>query len=131
MELLVAFLLPAVLFLAFQLLWGRPPQQPLAEIQDGETTTPDLVSCDPLALPQVYRRLEVLAAELERLEHDESIFARAFRWQVATIAYEALVEDASRLSAVSHLAAAAAAGNTVVEIGAFGSSRLQREELVV
>jgi hypothetical protein len=29
------------------------------------------------------------------------------------------------------LAAAAAAGNTVVEIGTFGSSRLQREELVV
>jgi len=131
MELLVAFLLPAVLFLAFQVLWGRPPQPPPAEIQDDTTTAPDFVSCDPLALPRVYRRLEILAAELEHLEHDESIFARAFRWQVATAAYEALVEEASQLAAVSQLAAAATAGDIVVEIGVFGSSRLQREELVV
>jgi hypothetical protein len=44
------------------------------------------------------RRLAALAEELERLDREPDIFAKAFHTSVARSAYEALLVDASRLS---------------------------------
>jgi hypothetical protein len=63
----------------------------------------DTVDCDILTLPFVLRRMEVVADELERLERDPAVFARAFRTVVARSAYEALIADASRLAAIPSL----------------------------
>lgn len=46
----------------------------------------------------VQRRLEALADELERLDGDPAIFAKAFHTTVARSAYEALLVDAPEFS---------------------------------
>jgi hypothetical protein len=46
----------------------------------------------------IRRRLEALADELERLEHDREVFARAFHTSVARAAYETLLADAAQLA---------------------------------
>lgn len=51
----------------------------------------------------VQQRLDLLAAELQRLETDRSIFARAFRTYVAKDAYAALLADRTRLARVRTL----------------------------
>jgi hypothetical protein len=48
--------------------------------------------------PFIRRRLDVLAEELERLDRDPDIFAKAFHTMAARGAYEALLADASRLA---------------------------------
>ena len=50
---------------------------------------------------QVQQRLDLLAAELQRLESDRSVFARAFRTYVAKDAYAALLADRTRLARVT------------------------------
>lgn len=51
----------------------------------------------------VQQRLDLLAAELQRLDTDRSIFARAFRTYVAKDAYAALLADRTRLARVRTL----------------------------
>lgn len=51
----------------------------------------------------VQQRLDLLAAELQRLETDRAIFARAFRTYVAKDAYAALLADRTRLARVTTL----------------------------
>jgi hypothetical protein len=46
----------------------------------------------------VQRRLDALAEELQRLDRDPDIFAKAFHVMVARAAHEALLVDASRLA---------------------------------
>jgi hypothetical protein len=46
----------------------------------------------------IRRRLDALAEELDRLDRDPDIFAKAFHTTVARSAYEALRVDASKLS---------------------------------
>ena len=46
----------------------------------------------------IRRRLDALADELERLEHDREVFAKAFRTNVARTAYETLLVDAAQLT---------------------------------
>src|SRR4051794_8391267 len=99
MDILLPFVLPAVLFLALEIFWCRPTwQQPSFEVpRDPESQPGDVTRApdwDPLALPFVQHRLDVLADELELLERDHSIFARAFRTHVAKSAYAALLDDA-------------------------------------
>jgi hypothetical protein len=99
MDVLLPFILPAGLFLALELLWCRP------STSDPLQAAPISISAwDPLAMSFVRDRLDVLAVELELLDRDESIFARAFRYRVAKSAYEALLADASRLAEASRLA---------------------------
>ncbi len=62
-----------------------------------------VVDWDVFALPFLRHRLHVVADELERLDHDPTVFARAFRTVVARSAYEALLADVSRLTAVPTL----------------------------
>lgn len=137
MDVLLPLILPAVLFLALEILWCRPVQEhslsggrSVGECQPGAPPSPPEV--DPFAWPFVQQRLDVLAAELERLEHDESIFALAFRTHVAKSAYEALLADATRLANASRLANAyQLAGTTIIEIEIPRSMAPVREELNV
>jgi hypothetical protein len=46
----------------------------------------------------IRRRLDALADELERLERDPGVFARAFHTNVARTAYETLLVDAEQLT---------------------------------
>jgi hypothetical protein len=55
------------------------------------------------SLAFVRRRMELLAAELDRLDREPAIFARGFRTTVAMSAYAALEDDARRLAAVPRL----------------------------
>jgi hypothetical protein len=45
----------------------------------------------------VRRRLAALAEELDRLDHDPDVFAKAFHTKAARAAYEALLADVSRV----------------------------------
>jgi len=58
---------------------------------------------DLFTLAWVRRRLDILAGELERLERDREVFAKAFHTHAAQIAYQGLLADASRLAAVATL----------------------------
>jgi hypothetical protein len=77
-----------------------------------------VVEWDVFALPFLRHRLHVVADELERLDHDPTVFARAFRTVVARSAYEALLADVSRLTAVPTL-----------ELQPAGPPAARREEL--
>ena len=46
----------------------------------------------------IRRRLDALADELERLDSDPDVFAKAFHTNVARAAYETLLVDAAQLS---------------------------------
>jgi hypothetical protein len=137
MAALVTFVLAAGLFLLLELLWCRPSRfdpstSPWAEgepLAGGPQLAFDVES-DPLALPFVRHRLDVLAAELERLDHDETVFARAFRYRAAQSAYDALLVEAIRLAALSRLTTAARAiGDPGFELEFGPSLAPLREEL--
>ncbi len=53
-----------------------------------------------LALHEVRQRLAALRAELNRLERDRTVFARAFHTQVAQAVYAALLVEEARLAAL-------------------------------
>jgi hypothetical protein len=50
-------------------------------------------------LAEVQQRLAALRVELQRLERDQAVFARAFHTYVAQAVYDTLVEDEARLAA--------------------------------
>ena len=52
-----------------------------------------------LTRPYVERRLDALAHELQRLDRDPDVFAKAFHTMVARSAHQALLAEASRLAA--------------------------------
>jgi hypothetical protein len=108
---LLPFILPAALFLVLQWLWVRPSWLRMPEggaheagaheagaHEAGASADPPPADGDPFALPFIRQRLSALAAELERLEHDEGVFAKAFRTRVAQCAYDALIADEARLA---------------------------------
>ena len=109
MDLLLTFVLPMALFVVLEFLWCRPTWlrspadvRPEGERQPG--VVPHQPDADPFALSFIRQRLDALADELDRLEDDESIFAKAFRTQVARSAYTALLADASRMAETSRFA---------------------------
>jgi hypothetical protein len=57
-----------------------------------------VVEWDVLTQPFVHRRLDALAREIERLDRDPDVFAKAFHTMAARSAQEALLADASRLA---------------------------------
>jgi hypothetical protein len=123
MESLGPFVLPLALFVVLELLWcGRPAWRRMRaeRAEQGWAGRSQLAAYDPFALPAVHRRLALLAAELDRLDRDRTIFARAFRTRVAQIAYAALLEDAERLTAAM-----------TFEVGVCGPASPLREELDV
>jgi hypothetical protein len=111
MNILLPFILAAGLFAALELLWSRQAwPDPPAEVSADLGQQPGVPAMAPdwglFGLPFVRLRLDALAAELERLEHDELIFAKAFRYRAAKSAYEALLDDASRIAEASRMAEA-------------------------
>jgi hypothetical protein len=99
MEILLTLAVAAVLFLTIEVLWrsrswsGRSAGA-AAPAEDDDAA----VEWELFSLPFVRRRLAALAEELERLDRDPDVFAKAFHTMVARSAYEALSADASRLA---------------------------------
>jgi hypothetical protein len=95
MEILLTLAVSAVLFLTIEVLWRARSWSGLSA-----TTADDdsVVEWELFSLPFVRRRLAALAEELERLDRDPDVFAKAFHTMVARSAYEALSADASRLA---------------------------------
>ena len=77
-----------------------------------------------LTRPYIQRRLDALAHELQRLDRDPDVFAKAFHTAVARSAHQALLAEASRLAARP----ARRAGPTF-ELEAAGTSTGPQEEL--
>lgn len=73
----------------------------------------------------IQHRLQALAAELDLLDRDPDVFARAFHTIAARSAYDALLDDAARLSAPPP----ARAGSRLSVGGLSPSSTGSREEL--
>jgi hypothetical protein len=72
----------------------------------------------------IHARLDALVDELERLDDDPDIFAKAFHTMVARSAYEALLVDASRASPQPCLQA-----GQILEFDVVGPSSGALEEL--
>ncbi len=99
MEILLTLAVSAVLFLTIEVLWRSRNRAgwragAAAPVEDDDTT----VEWQLFSLPFVRRRLAALAEELERLDRDPDVFAKAFHTMVARSAYETLSADASRLA---------------------------------
>jgi hypothetical protein len=74
-------------------------------MSSGAVEQPELDAADQLTVEWgpgtqsfLQRRLDALAEELQRLDRDPDIFAKAFHVMVARSAHEALLVDASRLA---------------------------------
>jgi hypothetical protein len=106
MDLLLTVALSALLFLTLEVLWCRPSGlRPFTIEDDDQLDTAPLPIWDPFALSFVRERLDLLAAELARLDDDPSIFAKAFHTHAAQAAYADLLADAVRLATLSRSAA--------------------------
>ena len=73
----------------------------LMRADDGSSSAATEDGADHIGLlpqPYVRRRLDALVEELERLDSDPDVFARAFHTMVARSAREALLADESRLA---------------------------------
>jgi hypothetical protein len=133
MEILLPMGLLAGLLLMLDVLWSPPgwlrgPAGSVSRTLRGVNASPGAgnLEWDTRTLPFVRRRMDALAEELERLDRDPAVFARAFRTIVAKSAYEALMADASRLSAVHSLDLDA---EFDLDLGFEGTPTQQREEL--
>jgi len=100
MQSVVALALMAGVCLAIKVLWFPPPwlewvpeRITRSSFVDGDETT---VEWGLLAQPFIQRRLDALAQELDRLDREPDIFAKAFHTMVARSAHEALLADAFR-----------------------------------
>ena len=137
MDMLLTFILPAGLFLVLELIWCRPSwsRSPSGGGRERVPHQADPAPPEPdwglFSLSFVRQRLDVLAAELEQLERDESIFARAFRYRVAQSAYADLLVDASRLANASLLAVGLQLDVGSIEMEVWESRGVMQEELEV
>ena len=110
---LLAVALMAGLWLAVKALWSPPSwlgwlaERVAPPPDDGEEDAAaddwpgeadkTTVEWGLLSQPFLQRRLDALADELERLDRDPDVFAKAFHTAVARSAHQALLADASRL----------------------------------
>ena len=113
MEILLAVALLAALLLPAQLIGSAPsapdwvPDKLRLLTRFDEADGPDAAAGDGEAAPDwslfsrslIHSRLDALADELDRLENDRRVFARAFNTSVARAAYDALVAEAASLPA--------------------------------
>jgi hypothetical protein len=81
--------------------------------------------------PFIAHRLAALDRELERLEHDPDVFAKAFHTIAARSAYEALAADARRLADTPDPSFADGGRGRRLEFELLGPSAGRREELDV
>ncbi|HET9655605.1 MAG TPA: hypothetical protein VFP72_09645 [Kineosporiaceae bacterium] len=98
MDLLISLVLGAGVLLGVERLWparpaeGALPPQPVAP--DGIEAA--AVESGLFTPAFVQARMRALAAELDRLDHDPDVFARAFHTLAAREAYQALAVEAAR-----------------------------------
>jgi hypothetical protein len=97
---------------------------------------PETHEWELLTRPYVRGRLDALAEELERLDRDPDVFAKAFHTMAARAALESLLADASRLTdrparPAAHVGPVRQVGpvGQVFEIEAAGTSTGPLEEL--
>jgi hypothetical protein len=83
--------LSAGLFLALELRLARRPE-PVADVPAVESVL--------FSAAFLRRRLAALTEELDRLDHDPDVFARAFHTKAARAAHDALMAEVSRLADV-------------------------------
>ncbi|HEY6796080.1 MAG TPA: hypothetical protein VI248_15495 [Kineosporiaceae bacterium] len=104
---LVLIVLPAVFFVLLDLLiFGQsPPWLRLPSgLREAWRRRRERPGCyDPFDTLHVQHRLAALAAEIQRLEADGLVFAKAHRIRVAESAYDALLAEACRLAGVEPL----------------------------
>ncbi len=110
MQNLLAVVLVAGFGLTIRLLWDRPswltwladrlPRLVADDVERVGAAGPDEITVEPGLFSQTFirRRLDALVEELERLDQDPDVFAKAFHTKVARSAHDALLADASRLS---------------------------------
>ena len=102
---LILFVLPALFFLLLDLLvFGKPPpwlRMPAVVHRAWRRVhRPPPVHFDPFDALHVQHRLGSLTEEIQRLEDDRLVFARAHRIKVAQSAYDAVLGEACRLAGV-------------------------------
>ena len=103
---LILFVLPAAFFLILDALIFRKPPSWLAAAADRvreRLNPPPPVPYDPFDALKVQQRLGALTAELQRLEGDRVMFAKAHRVRVAQSAYDAVLGEACQLAGVDRL----------------------------
>lgn len=131
------FWLPLVLgagvLAGLDLLWTRPlpPRSGVSAAALDVTTSGGTAGADRpqvefgLFSPAFVRqRLDALAAELDRLDRDPEVFARAFHVLAARAAYQALLADATRFVPEPHRSA-----GPVLELDVEGAVYGRREVL--
>jgi hypothetical protein len=107
MGVVLVLLLPTVFFLLLDaILYRKPPSWLTAAVANAwkRVRPPREVPFDPFDALIVQHRLAALAAEIQRLEDDHLVFAKAHRIKVAQSAYDALLMDACRLAGVEPVA---------------------------
>ena len=100
---LVVYALAGGLFLALEVLWCRPVRpHPTLSVAGRSAPPPEPAAgesdWDPATVPFLHDRLDAVCAEMERIEDDDEIYGRAFRYEVCKVARDALLTDLSRLA---------------------------------
>jgi hypothetical protein len=98
MEIAVLFVLLVWAFLMVQ--WARPSRFGVPGPEDAAQGSAELEEWGLLSLAFVRYRMAMLADELDRMDHDSQMFARAFHTMVARSVYDDLAADATRLAAL-------------------------------
>ncbi len=133
MDPLPALLLTGAIFVGLHLLLRprterRTPGTAVTwELQHEHAAPVEVVEWDVFALPLVRRRLDAIADELVRLEHDPDIFAKAFHTHVAEAAFQALLAEESRI--IDSRRRPVRGGDLAVMVGADRGSSIEVLEL--
>jgi hypothetical protein len=90
-DIVLTLALAAGIFWVAEALWRHAPSVP----DDGGGAA--IVDSGLFSAAFIRRRLDALTAELDRLDHDPDVFAKAFHTTVARSAYQELLAEASRL----------------------------------
>jgi hypothetical protein len=97
---ILSLVLAAAVLIALELLWLSPSTESLVATDLGEPDqgTELAGESDLVTVEFIQRRLHALRNELDRLDRDPEVFAKAFHTLVARSAYQALLADASRVT---------------------------------
>jgi hypothetical protein len=96
MDIWLTYGLATVLFLVLEVLWARPAGSGPAGRDDSASTFDDW---DPAVLPFLRDRLDAVTEEMERLEDDDTVYARAFRYSVCRAVRQDLLADLAEVGA--------------------------------
>lgn len=95
MDILFVVSIATMLYLGLEMLWRRPGWLRVAPEEGPADET--ILDWGLFSRAFIRRRLAALAAELDRLDEDPDVFAKAFHTKVARAAYAELLADASRI----------------------------------